>query len=52
VIEERIGQCACASEIPPTAQPKKSQVVTDILLLREISHVDLGVDVVIAEPHS
>jgi hypothetical protein len=52
VIEERIRASHVLMRDATVRSAEEEQVVTDILVAREIARVDLGVDVVIAQPRS
>jgi hypothetical protein len=52
VIEERIRSSRVRIRDAAARSAEEEQVVTDILVAREIARVDLGVDVVVAQPRS
>lgn len=51
-VEERIRTSRMRIRDAPARSAEEEQVVTDILVAREIARVDLGIDVVVAQPHS
>jgi hypothetical protein len=51
-IEERIRASRVRIRIAIDRSAKEEQVITNILVAREIARVDLGVDVVVAQPRS
>jgi hypothetical protein len=51
-IQERITQTRVRTRVRPERSIEEEQVLTDILVAREIARVDLGVDVLVAQPRS
>lgn len=51
-IYERVRSARARSPLAAPRSPQEDQVITDLLLAREIARVDFGIDLVIAQPRS